>query len=80
MSLGRLIAFLTGFRNRFTAVSTWLVAFSSGVRRERAFLTREIAARPPRSRAGLSRPQPGAVVPATTVTGCRPSTRDLRER
>jgi NADH:ubiquinone reductase (H+-translocating) len=36
------IAFLTGYRNRFTAVLTWFVAFSRGVRRERAFTTPEI--------------------------------------
>jgi NADH dehydrogenase len=36
------IAFLTGYRNRFTAVLTWLVAFSRGVRRERAFTIQEI--------------------------------------
>ena len=39
------IAFLTGYRNRFTAVMTWLVAFSRGVRRERAFTTQEIETR-----------------------------------
>ncbi|MGZ4582148.1 MAG: NAD(P)/FAD-dependent oxidoreductase [Nocardioidaceae bacterium] len=36
------IAFLTGYRNRVTAVLTWFVAFSRGVRRERAFTTQEI--------------------------------------
>ena len=39
------IAFLTGYRNRFSAVLTWFVAFSRGVRRERAFTTQEIATR-----------------------------------
>ena len=39
------IAFLTGYRNRFTAVFTWLVAFSRGVRRERAFTMQEIETR-----------------------------------
>ncbi|MEU6083610.1 NAD(P)/FAD-dependent oxidoreductase [Streptomyces sp. NPDC047108] len=34
------IAFLTGFRSRIGAVLTWLVAFSSGTRRERAHLSR----------------------------------------
>ena len=36
------IAFLTGYRNRVTAVLTWFVAFSRGVRRERAFTTQDI--------------------------------------
>jgi NADH dehydrogenase len=36
------IAFLTGFRNRVTALFTWLVSFSRGVRRERAFLTQGV--------------------------------------
>ena len=36
------IGFLTGYRNRFTAVLTWLVAFARGVRRERAFTTQEV--------------------------------------
>ncbi|MEP7034810.1 MAG: NAD(P)/FAD-dependent oxidoreductase [Dermatophilaceae bacterium] len=36
------IAFLTGYRNRVTAVLTWFVAFSRGVRRERAFTTQEV--------------------------------------
>jgi NADH dehydrogenase len=36
------IAFLTGYRNRLTAVLTWFVAFSRGVRRERAFTVQEI--------------------------------------
>jgi NADH dehydrogenase len=74
------IAFLTGFRNRFTAVVTWLVALSSGVRRERAFLIREIAARPDVAEPGFSRPHPGAVVPATAMTGDRSSTCDPRGR
>jgi NADH dehydrogenase len=39
------IMFLTGYRNRFTAVLTWLVAFSRGVRRERAFTMQEIETR-----------------------------------
>ena len=39
------IAFLTGYRNRFTAVMTWFVTFSRGVRRERAFTTQEIETR-----------------------------------
>jgi NADH dehydrogenase len=39
------IAFLTGYRNRVTAVLTWFVAFSRGVRRERAFTTQEIEIR-----------------------------------
>jgi NADH dehydrogenase len=39
------IAFLTGYRNRFTAVLTWLVAFSRGVRRERAFTMQQIETR-----------------------------------
>ena len=39
------IAFLTGYRNRFTAILTWLVAFSRGVRRERAFTTPRIETR-----------------------------------
>jgi NADH dehydrogenase len=46
------IAFLTGYRNRFTAVMTWLVAFSRGVRRERAFTTQEIETRQEVFRAG----------------------------
>jgi NADH dehydrogenase len=36
------IAFLTGYRNRFTAVLTWFVAFSRDMRRERAFTTQGI--------------------------------------
>ena len=39
------IAFLTGYRNRFTALLTWFVAFSRGVRRERAFTIEGIDAR-----------------------------------
>ena len=39
------IMFLTGYRNRLTAVLTWLVAFSRGVRRERAFTMQEIETR-----------------------------------
>lgn len=36
------IAFMTGYRNRFTAIMTWLVAFSRGIRRERAFITQPV--------------------------------------
>jgi NADH dehydrogenase len=36
------IAFLTGYRNRFTAVLTWFVAFSRDMRRERAFTTQGV--------------------------------------
>ncbi len=36
------IAFLTGYRNRVTAVLTWFAAFSRGVRRERAFTTQQV--------------------------------------
>jgi NADH dehydrogenase len=57
------VAFLTGFRNRFTAVLTWLVALASGARRERAFLIRETAARPDVAEPGFSRPLLGAVLP-----------------
>jgi NADH dehydrogenase len=32
------IAFLTGFRNRFGAITTWLITFSRGSRRERAIV------------------------------------------
>jgi NADH dehydrogenase len=39
------IAFLTGYRNRFTAILTWLVAFSRGIRRERAFITQPVDSR-----------------------------------
>ena len=39
------IAFLTGYRNRFTAILTWLVAFSRGIRRERAFITQTVDTR-----------------------------------
>ena len=39
------IAFMTGYRNRFTAIVTWLVAFSRGVRRERAFITQPVDTR-----------------------------------
>ena len=39
------IAFLTGYRNRFTAIMTWLVAFSRGIRRERAFITQPVDTR-----------------------------------
>lgn len=38
------IAFLTGFRNRLGAVLTWLVTFSRGQRRERAFTSTHLAA------------------------------------
>jgi NADH dehydrogenase len=37
------IGFLTGYRNRVTAVLTWLFAFSREVRRERAFTVEQIA-------------------------------------
>ncbi|MEV6316511.1 NAD(P)/FAD-dependent oxidoreductase [Streptomyces sp. NPDC051776] len=40
------IAFLTGFRSRIGAVLTWLVAFSSGTRRERAFVSCPTDGRP----------------------------------
>jgi len=40
--LGIHIAFLTSFRNRFTAVLTWAVAFSRESRRERAFTMMQI--------------------------------------
>jgi NADH dehydrogenase len=36
------IAFLTGYRNRFGAILTWLSAFTRDLRRERAFTTREV--------------------------------------
>jgi len=36
------IAFLTGYRNRITAILTWLVAFSRDIRRERAYTTRQV--------------------------------------
>jgi NADH dehydrogenase len=36
------IGFLTGYRNRITAVLTWLFAFSREVRRERAFTVEQI--------------------------------------
>ncbi|MGH3489943.1 MAG: NAD(P)/FAD-dependent oxidoreductase [Actinopolymorphaceae bacterium] len=36
------IAFLTGYRNRVGAVLSWLVAFTSESRRERAFTTRQL--------------------------------------
>ncbi|MEQ7009179.1 NAD(P)/FAD-dependent oxidoreductase [Actinopolymorpha sp. B17G11] len=38
------IAFLTGYRNRVGAVLSWLVAFTSEARRERAFTTRQLEA------------------------------------
>jgi NADH:ubiquinone reductase (H+-translocating) len=40
--LGLHIAFLTGYRNRVGAVLSWLVAFTSESRRERAFTTRQL--------------------------------------
>ena len=36
------IAFLTGYRNRATALLTWGVAFTRDIRRERAYTTREV--------------------------------------
>ena len=36
------ISFLTGFRNRLTALLTWVVALSSGVRRERVYTVEQI--------------------------------------
>ena len=36
------IGFLTGFRNRLTALLTWVVALSSGVRRERVYTVEQI--------------------------------------
>ena len=36
------IAFLTGFRNRVAAVLSWLVAFTTDARLERAFTTRDL--------------------------------------
>ena len=36
------IVFLTGYRNRLTAVLTWFVAFSRDMRRERAFTTQGV--------------------------------------
>ena len=39
------VGFLTGYRNRVTAILTWFVAFSRGVRRERAFLTQTVDTR-----------------------------------
>jgi NADH:ubiquinone reductase (H+-translocating) len=36
------IAFLTGFRNRLSALLTWWVAFGRDIRRERAFTTRQV--------------------------------------
>ncbi|NMH96227.1 NAD(P)/FAD-dependent oxidoreductase [Pseudonocardia acidicola] len=39
------IAFLTGFRNRLGAVLTWSLAFTRGIRRERAFTTHMIDTR-----------------------------------
>jgi NADH dehydrogenase len=40
------IAFLTGYRNRAGAILTWLVAFTRDSRRERAFTTAQVGARP----------------------------------
>jgi NADH dehydrogenase len=37
------IAFLTGYRNRLGAVLTWWLAFTRDVRRERTFITQQIA-------------------------------------
>jgi NADH:ubiquinone reductase (H+-translocating) len=36
------IGFLTGFRNRVTALLTWVIALSSGVRRERVYTVEQI--------------------------------------
>jgi NADH dehydrogenase len=36
------IAFLTGFRNRFSALLTWWVAFVRDIRKERAYTTRAV--------------------------------------
>ncbi len=36
------IGFLTGYRNRVTALLTWLVTFSRGIRRERAYTLAQI--------------------------------------
>jgi NADH dehydrogenase len=37
------IAFLTGYRNRLSAVFTWWLAFTRGLRRERTFTIRDVA-------------------------------------
>jgi NADH:ubiquinone reductase (H+-translocating) len=36
------IGFLTGFRNRVTALLTWVIALSSGIRRERVYTVEQI--------------------------------------
>jgi len=36
------VAFLTGFRNRISALLTWWLAFVRDIRRERAFTTRQV--------------------------------------
>jgi NADH:ubiquinone reductase (H+-translocating) len=37
------VAFLTGYRNRLSAVMTWWLAFTRDLRRERTFTTRDVA-------------------------------------
>jgi len=60
------IAFLTGYRNRFTAILTWFVAFSRGVRRERAFTMQVGAAyRPPHQ---VASPRPPAAAGTESPT------------
>jgi hypothetical protein len=37
------VAFLTGYRNRLSAVFTWWLAFTRDLRRERTFTIRDVA-------------------------------------
>jgi NADH:ubiquinone reductase (H+-translocating) len=63
------IAFLTGFRNRITALLTWAVAFTRDVRKERAYTTRAVGVvedvyQPASSAAAGTAPRPPEQRPA----------------
>jgi NADH dehydrogenase len=64
MWIGIHIAFLTGFRNRFGTLLTWLVTIGWGARRERALTVGQLAA---------MRDSPYAGIPEPSVTGGRRS-------
>lgn len=73
------IAFLTGFRNRITALLTWAVAFTRDVRKERAYTTRAVGIvqdvyQPASSAAAGTAPRPPEQRPAPQ----RPSTQRHR--
>ena len=53
------IAFLTGYRNRLSALLTWWLAFTRDVRRKRTFTTQQIAVSGVRERTNCHQPSPG---------------------